>query len=192
MSELVDNVKKTLYINKIEQVRLLSDPLKLQLLQAFAEGEKTAKEAAEALGESLTKLYRHVDALLEGGLIEVTRETPKRGTVERTFRAVAERFEVDQSLFSGEDDSESINAVRDLLRVGETEILQALAHVADQEEPEMTVMRMRAKGSPEQLEKLHKSLLDWFEEVQASQEDIPDDYEEAGLMIAFYPIVNKD
>ena len=94
-------VKKTLYINKIEQVRLLADPLKLQLLQAFAEGEKTAKEAAESLGESLTKLYRHVDALLDGGLIEITQETPKRGTVERTFRAVAERFEVDQSLFSG-------------------------------------------------------------------------------------------
>ena len=185
-------MKKTLYIKEIEQVRLLSDPLKLQLLQAFAESEKTAKEAAECLGETLTKLYRHVDALLDGELIEIIRETPKRGTVERTFRAVAERFEVDQSLFSGEDESESMNAVRDLLRVGENEILQALAHVADQEDPPMTVMRTRVKGSPEQLERLHQSLQDWFEEVQANQEEIPEDYEEAGMMIAFYPIVKGE
>jgi DNA-binding transcriptional ArsR family regulator len=185
-------MKKTLYINNIKQVKLLSDPLKLQLLQVFAESEKTAKEAATSLGESLTKLYRHVDALLDGGLIEITRETPKRGTVERTFRAVAERFEVDQSLFSGIEDSDNMNAVRDLLRAGENEIMQALAHVADQEDPAMTVMRTRVKGSPEQLERLYKSLLNWFEEVQANQEEIPGDYEEAGMMIAFYPIVKDE
>lgn len=62
-------------IKDLEQVRLLSDPLKLQLLQTFAESAKTTKQAAVELGESVTKLYRHVDALHDAGLLEIAEST---------------------------------------------------------------------------------------------------------------------
>lgn len=38
-------------IRDLEQARLLSDPLKLQLMQASAEGDKTTKQVATDLGE---------------------------------------------------------------------------------------------------------------------------------------------
>ena len=93
-------MKETYKIKDLEHMRLLTDPLKLQLIQAFAEKAKTTKQVATELGESVTKLYRHVDALHDAGLLVVVEEKQKRGTIERTFRAVAERFEADQSLFA--------------------------------------------------------------------------------------------
>ena len=40
-------------IDSLEQVRLLSDPLKLKLLQVFATAPRTTREAAKELGEAL-------------------------------------------------------------------------------------------------------------------------------------------
>lgn len=180
---------KTHHINDMEQLRLLGDPLKLRLVQAFAEGEKTTKQVALELGERITKLYRHVDALHDAGLLEIVSETPKRGTIERTFRAIAERFEVDQALLSGTTDAEGNEALRELLRAGETEILRAIEAKGDEDE-NLLVIRFRAKGSREQITRLRKSLEEWLETLQQSQEEIPEDYEEIGAMIAFYPIVD--
>jgi len=180
---------KTYIINTLEQLRLLGDPLKLRLVQAFAEGEKTTKQVASELGEGITKLYRHVDALHDAGLLEIVSETPKRGTLERTFRAIAERFEVDQALLSEAGASGSHEAIRELLRGGESEILRAI-EASDGDDENLMVMRFRIKGSTEQIRNLRKSLEDWLETVQQNQEDIPEDYEEAGAMIAFYPIID--
>ena len=57
------------------------------------------------------------------GLLEVVEEKQKRGTIERTFRAIAQRFEADHSLFNKAPGGEGIEAAREMLRVGETEIL---------------------------------------------------------------------
>lgn len=173
-------------MNELEQVRLLSDPLKIKIIQALAETGHTAKEVADALGDNVTRLYRHIDALLDAGLVEVVRETPKRGTVERTFRAVAKRFEVDHRLFGRDDDSR--NAVRDLLRAGEQELIDALEHC---EEDEPVFMRLKLRGSPEEIRRLRRALLDWVDDAQESGDGCGDhDTEEAGAIIAFYPVRN--
>ena len=39
--------------------------------------------------------------------------------------------------------------------------------------------------------RLRESLEEWLESVQQNQEEIPEDCEEAGAMIAFYPIVDE-
>lgn len=181
-------MEETYKIRDLEQVRLLSDPLKLELLQAFAEGEKTTKDAAAALGESVTKLYRHVDALFDAGLLEIVQETRKRGTVERTFRAVAKRFEADHSLFQGEQAADGQTAVRNLLRSGEAEILAALANTDPDGDAGMVLTRFHIKGSPERIAQLQRELGDWLESVQSVEEDDAATVEEAGALIAFYPI----
>ena len=186
------NKVKTHIIRDLEHLQLLGDPFKLRLIQAFAEGEKTTKQVAAELGESTTKLYRHVGALFEAGLLELVSETPKRGTIERTFRAIAERFEVDHALLSDTAVDGSNEALRELLRAGETEILRAIEATGPDVDENLLVMRFRVKGSREQITRLRKSLEDWLEMVQQNQEEIPDDYEEAGAMIAFYPIIDDD
>lgn len=177
-------MKEVFKIKDLEQVRLLSDPLKLQLLQAFAEDAKTTKQVAAELGESITKLYRHVDALHDAGFLEITGEQQKRGTVERTFRAVAHRFEADHSLFSDGDAGEGETAARDMLRAVEDEILNAITNT-DPADRDPIMMRLRCKASPERLSELRRTLNEWIESTQ--KEDVGEDMEEFGALIAFYP-----
>ena len=185
-------MEDTFKIRDLAQIRLLADPLKLRLLQAFALGEKTTKQVAAELGESVTKLYRHVDALHDVGLLEIVSETQKRGTVERTFRAVARRFEADHALFTAEAGAEGTQVIRDLLRAGEAEILDALATAPADEEPDFIVTRFRVRGSPERIAELRQELTDWVEQLQDVDDDQGDDVEEAGALIAFYPIRSDD
>jgi predicted ArsR family transcriptional regulator len=179
-------MKDTMKICSLEQIRLLTDPLKLQLIQAFAEGEKTTKQVAAELNQSVTRLYRHVDALHEADLLEIVRETPKRGTVERTFRAVARRFEADQGLFSDNDKGESVDAVRDMLRSGENEIIDAIMQHDGGQGSNAIFLRLRSRHSPEHIEELRRTLNEWVESAQCDNED--EDSVEVGAMIAFYPI----
>ena len=83
----------TFLIETPGQLRAIADPLRQRLLQAFAEPKPIRRAAAE-LGESPTKLYRHVDQLLAAGLIRVAREERRRAVTERHFQTVAARFEV--------------------------------------------------------------------------------------------------
>ena len=176
-------------IKHLEHLRLLTDPLKLKLIRAFAEGEKTTKQVAAELGESTTKLYRHVDALQEAGLLLVVKETPKRGTVERTFRAVARRFEADRSLFAEEAGEDGAGAFRHMLRTSEEEILGALASAdADTVSENFVLARIRCKRSPERIAALRRSLAEWVESTQEDDEDEALDLQEVGGLIAFYPI----
>ena len=175
-------------IKDLEQVRLLSDPLKLRLLQAFAESGKTTKQAAAELGENVTKLYRHVDALHDVGLLEVIEEKQKRGTIERTFQAVAQRFEADYSLFSGAPGNEGTEAARQMLRVSEAEILNVLANADDEEEEQAIVMRIRGKATPEKIAELRATLREWLESVPNYDQSPAEGAREIGGLIAFYQI----
>ncbi len=181
----------TYRVSDLEQLRLLADPLKLRIIQAFAGGPRTTGQVAESLGENLTRLYRHVDALLAAGLIEVTEEKKKRGTVERSYQAVARRFEADHALFAADDAGRA--AIRELLRSGEEEMLDALAAASADEEP--LVLRLRMQGSPERIRSLRRALEDWLASAQAADEtdNVVADGEsaEAGALIAFYRLPPK-
>jgi len=181
-------VKEIYKIKDLEQIRLLSDPLKLQLLQAFAESARTTKEVAAELGESVTKLYRHVDALHNSGLLTVVEEKQKRGTIERTFQAVAQRFEADHSLFTDEASEDGANAAREMLRVVEAEIIDVLSNTADDNDEEPVLFRIRGKASPERIAELRTMLKEWLDSVPGSDSSRDDDAQEFGGLIAFYRI----
>ena len=181
-------MKEVHTIKDLEHMRLLTDPLKLRLIQAFAEKGRTTKQVAAELGESVTKLYRHVDALHEAGLLVIEEEKQKRGTIERTFRAVAERFEADHSLFADDAGEEGAGAIRDMLRGAEAEILDTIANADDDSDQKAIVMRLRGKVSPERVEELQQSLSEWIESMQEAMDCESEDAEEFGGLIAFYPI----
>ena len=185
-----DVVKEIYKIRDLDQIRLLADPLRLRLLQTFAESAKTTKQAAAELAEKVTKLYRHVDALHDAGLLIVVKEQQKRGTVERTFRAVAHRFEADQSLFAESHGDNGSDAVREMLRISEAEIIDAIAS-GDQgrvEDEQAIVMRIRGRATPEEIAELRAALKAWIDSVTDRAHESSDETAQFGGLIAFYPI----
>src|SRR5438105_5007402 len=86
-------------VRNLEHVRLLAHPLRLKLLEAFGHEPRTTKQVAGLLGEKPTRLYHHVDALARAGLLVLVRTRRNRGTVEKYFRTVADRIELDPSVF---------------------------------------------------------------------------------------------
>jgi len=77
----------------MQQVRALSHPLRLKLLELFFERPRTTMQAAEQLGEAPTRLYHHVASLERAGLVRLRETRPNRGTTEKYFEAVTTRLE---------------------------------------------------------------------------------------------------
>ena len=86
----------------LAQIKALTHPLRLRIVELLCEGERTTKQVADALGEKPTKLYHHVDVLEKAGLIRMTRTRQNRGTVERYYEAVARSFTASATLFQPE------------------------------------------------------------------------------------------
>jgi DNA-binding transcriptional ArsR family regulator len=89
--------RETYTLENLDQIKVLADPLRIRILEAFC-AERTTKQVAELLGEKPTKLYHHVDALEKVGLIALSRTRPNRGTVEKYYLAVARTFRTDSSV----------------------------------------------------------------------------------------------
>jgi len=70
-------------------MRALAHPLRLRIMELFAEMPRTTKQVAALLGEPPTRLYHHVAALERVGLLRLTETRKKRGTVERWYEAAA-------------------------------------------------------------------------------------------------------
>lgn len=88
-------------ITDLEQIKVVSDPLRLRILGALCEEERTTKQVAGIIGEKPTRLYHHVEALERVGLIRPTRTRQNRGTVEKYYLSVARCFKAGSDLFSG-------------------------------------------------------------------------------------------
>jgi DNA-binding transcriptional ArsR family regulator len=80
-------------IDDVESLRAMADPIRLAILTALMEpvnGElpiMSAKELAAHLGESQTKLYRHIRQLEAAGLIKVAATRMVSGILEQRYQA---------------------------------------------------------------------------------------------------------
>lgn len=190
----------TYWVKRMDQAALLVDTFKMSILEQFVEEPRTAKQVAEILNTKQTRLYRHIDALVQADLLKVVKEQQKRGTVERFYQTVATRFELDGSLLSNKDnENDTTGLVRNMLRDTEKEVLSLLENVdfsedmPDEDTPLM--MRISARGSKERMQSLRQKLEEWLAEFHPDQsEEYPDDAEELSFrgLIMFYPVPQKE
>lgn len=185
---------ETYVIKRLEQAKLLTDPFKLKLLERFAGQPVTTKQVADRMGEKAPKLYRHVDALVEEGLLTLVEEKPKRGTIERYYRTVADRFEMDPDLFSTSSGvaDDALDMIRTVFRDTESELARCFAglkHQAPSKEELPLVMKVGMRGKPEDIERLKGKLEAWLEEVRACAEhgEDSDDLVSWSGLLALYP-----
>lgn len=73
----------------IETRDLLLHPIRLRIVQALVGTPMTPLQLKDRLGDvPQATLYRHINQLADGGLLEVVAERPSRGGVERTYGVV--------------------------------------------------------------------------------------------------------
>jgi DNA-binding transcriptional ArsR family regulator len=101
--------KDVLVIADPATLRVVSHPLRLRILEhlrTHAGEPLPVKEIAAALNTSQTKLYYHVNLLVEHGLIHVAETRLVSGIVERRYRVTAYRLSFDRTLFNAAETGE--------------------------------------------------------------------------------------
>lgn len=79
------------YIDDVDRAMALLKPQRLEILRRLDQ-PRTCPELAEAFGESAQKIYYHVKALEQAGLVEKVDEKRVRGTVEGYYQAKARSY----------------------------------------------------------------------------------------------------
>ena len=87
----IAGVQDVLYIDDVEQAAVLLKPARLDVLKQMA-SDTTCTQLAEVLGGSPQKIYYHVKALEQAGLVEKVAERKVRGIVEGIYRARARSY----------------------------------------------------------------------------------------------------
>ncbi len=178
-------------VTSVAQARLLADPLKLRIIQELATDARTTKQVAEVLGEKPTKLYRHVDALRDAGLIKLVEEKPKRGTVEKYFLAVAKRFEIHPDLFATPNEGGAA-LLDDLLKSSYSEIRAAInevqANPPEDEDLQASFLKFSVRATERDIKDLRKQLFAWLSRCQeCEQETAGGEQVQWSGFIAFHP-----
>lgn len=161
----------------LEQVRALSHPLRIRLIELFAQRPMTTKQAAELLGESPTKLYHHVAALESAGLVELRETRQNRGTTEKYFAAVSRRLAASGSALAASTPKDHAAIGMVVFDQSRNDLVRALAAgLAEGRQPLIatrSVLRMSSKAAKKleaELTALLRRLTTQAEKTQSSPE----------------------
>lgn len=133
-------------------LKALNHPVRRQVMSMLDDGIASPKELAGRLGLSIPSVSYHVGILRDLGLIKVVRETPRRGAIERHYKAVQRslsvRQVVDWVLASDQDKPRGWSAkLVELDREGETAVRASIDRLwKDVERAESQSQRRSGKG----------------------------------------------
>jgi DNA-binding transcriptional ArsR family regulator len=172
------------------QIKALAHPLRQQILELMIEAPITTKQVADRLGEKPTKLYHHVDTLEVAGLIKLVKTRRKRGTVEKYYEAVAERFVIDRQVVevrSATDDEQGDfeSVISNSLDGTLNEIRESMDTGLIRADDESVFIRTHLRMTPLQVSMLVDRLQEWIRDCERGQD--PNAEMEYGLTAAFYP-----
>ena len=190
-------------IADVETLKALSDPLRLRIVEAMVtrvEEPWTVKELSTLLGVPQTRLYHHMDLLLERDLIRPVERRVVSGIIETRYRIAQLSLKLDRRLFSA-DTREQAAVMHDVLQTVfdrsreeiETAIRVGAIDTIDDALPERKLLlskglvRLRASRAA----KLREQLLDLIETAER-EDDADDDPAERlpfGSLLALYPFI---
>jgi DNA-binding transcriptional ArsR family regulator len=182
-------------ISDVETLKALSDPLRLRILELMTAGRDetfTVKRLAAALEVSQTKLYHHVNLLVERELIRPVGTRVVSGIIETSYRIAQLSVKLDRGLLTGDDPvlhdmlTTIFDSARDDIERG---IRLGAIDLTDDADPLRKVIL--AKGltrlSPARSAEFRARLQDL---LTAFDDDPPDtDGNDFGFVLGFYPMV---
>jgi DNA-binding transcriptional ArsR family regulator len=184
-------------ISDIEQVKALSHPLRMRIIETLAAADPmTTKQVAETLGEKPTRLYHHVDKLLQVGLIRLTHTKQNRGTTEKYYETIARQFRAGADLFSEDNPGEQKNTLRPMIHTifdnTTSELLRLVDEIDSKEALEdvgiLSYIEMHLEQ--EQIDVVQNKLKDIISDLESLEEPDADNegLRKYRLTIAHYPL----
>jgi DNA-binding transcriptional ArsR family regulator len=92
--------RASLRVTTLQQLKVLSDPLRVDMLELILYEAHTVKQLATILAMPPTKLYYHMNALEMAGFARIVQTQVKSGIIEKYYRRAARTFLVDPQLFT--------------------------------------------------------------------------------------------
>lgn len=193
-----------LTITNLETVKVLSDPLRLQILECMLEQPVTVKQLAAELKIPQTKLYYHMNTLEEHGMVRVVSTRVVSGIIEKQYWVTAFTVELDRTLFAapgGKGISEEVNGllqtmfdgVRVDLNRSVEEGLVDITQVAapDEHTPKkMILVRSLATVPEDRVEELYAKMNELIKEFHSYDTNDPN-ASAHGLMVVMFPTTHK-
>jgi len=189
-------------ISDVETLRALSDPVRLRILEVMTASPDetfTVKRLATELATSQTKLYHHVNTLVERELIRVASQRVVSGIIETSYRVGQLELRLDRALLSADPTvmHDTLVTFFDGAR-GDIErgLRSGVISLADDSPVDEKLLMARGLGrlAPEQAAAFRTRLLALFEEFGATVEGTsvsgPDARPAYGLVLAMYPMVD--
>jgi DNA-binding transcriptional ArsR family regulator len=185
-------------IEDLEALKVISDPLRLKILETTSRDPArawSAKELAAGLGTSQTKLYHHLGLMEEHGFLRVAETRMVSGIQERRYAATAHGFRIERSLLSGGAGqaalSETIDALFDKAR-GEiiASVHEGLIEASD---PEGSKRRASfSMGHARLSEAGVRRVMRLIERLSDATDADEPSGSHYGFLLAFYPRVDGD
>jgi DNA-binding transcriptional ArsR family regulator len=185
-----------LTISTPEQLKAISDPLRLNIIELVAKEALTVKQIAVRLNQPPTKLYYHVAELEEYGFVTLVDTRVKSGIIEKYYRAVSAQITVDRKLLnvSGAQGDELSNLMTLVFDTTVRELSQSIAcglvdleQEANDTASNFILLRILIHLRREEATRFAEKFKALLEELAAGNaQPEPDDVSYACL-IAFYP-----
>jgi DNA-binding transcriptional ArsR family regulator len=128
-------------IEDLESIKVISDPLRVQIMEAMAVKPQSVNQIAEKLGLAASKLYYHFNMLEKHGFIKVVDKATRGNIVEKSYWVTAFDFRLDKAAHKLQGPSEPQHAISKLLhpldvtRQDAIRSMEARAHALEQGKP---------------------------------------------------------
>ncbi|MDO5048171.1 MAG: winged helix-turn-helix domain-containing protein [Anaerococcus sp.] len=93
-------MKEVHILNTLEEINIVSDPIRLKIIMTLGATPKTAQDLSESLGVSRSKIHYHLKILEQNGIIEVVDTELINGITQKYFLPVAKAFIPNSEIFN--------------------------------------------------------------------------------------------
>lgn len=119
-------------IETLEQLRALTDPLRMRILEQLVQQPMTMSQLGSLFGETTAKMHYHVRELERLGFIRLVEKRERGGFLEKYYRAVARDVQVPSDLLRTTPVSDLAKVAREYFDGLSREVLPTLENLAEE------------------------------------------------------------
>ncbi|MFC0189747.1 ArsR/SmtB family transcription factor [Fictibacillus aquaticus] len=184
-------------LEELEQLRVISDPLRLKVIWEIIDEAKTGKMVADILEAPAPKIHYHLKELERVGLVKVERTEEKNGIVQKFYRPIARVFSTAEILLHHKDEvkEELSDALKEniLISLDKTKsmIKKMDSHIFT-EMPQVKFGFNQVRLSKEQQEQLQSKSKELSDLIQSFKNSSHPDGELHHLFMVAFPVGDSE